>query len=362
MAQGRDLNWNCLEEFGKSGFIAPWQQPALDRFGAHAAVRVFDMIISASRRTDIPAFYAEWFIRRVRAGYCEVVNPMNPPQVARISLLPGAVDVIVFWTRSPRALMRKLPELDARGFRYYFQFSLLGYPKELEWRCPPENVAVESFRRLSNLVGKEKVIWRYDPIVLSEITEVDYHLHNFETLAGRLHGSTVRCVISVWDEYRKLSKRLKALEERRIRLRQPRREELDRLIPHMVQVAAAHGMEVVTCAEKLDLVRYAGVSRGKCVDDDLIRRVFNLEVCHRKDPSQRPVCGCVQSRDIGMIGSEDLKVVTKRAPSEQEINDLILGPREHDLMWRALKEPVAPKKMSLSRSSTRRSRKQSPTS
>jgi len=260
------------------------------------------MIISASRRTDIPAFYAEWFVRRVRAGCCEVPNPINPRQVASVSLRPEDVEVIVFWTRSPMAMLSRLRELDALGLRYYFQFTLCGYGPPIEAGNPPLSAAIEAFKRLSSQIGPEKVIWRYDPLVFSEATTPDFHLRRFESLATALRGFTRRCVISIWDHYRKLAPRLKALRMQGVHLRHPEQEELDRLMPRLVELSAASGMELVSCAEELDLVQY-GVKRGKCVDDELIQRIFGLEVCHKKDGAQRPACGCVQSRDIGMYNT-----------------------------------------------------------
>ncbi len=122
------------------------------------------MIISASRRTDIPAFYAEWFMQRIRAGYCTVPNPFNRGQVSTISLAPEDVDAIVFWTRFPRPLLPHLDELDRCGYRYYFQFTLLDYPRSLETHRPDVRQAVEAFRTLAERIGPERVIWRYDPI------------------------------------------------------------------------------------------------------------------------------------------------------------------------------------------------------
>jgi len=260
------------------------------------------MIVSASRRTDIPAFYAEWFVRRVRAGYCEVPNPMNPRQVAKVSLLPEEVDAIVFWTRSPRAMLPRLAELDARGLRYYFQFTLCGYGPPIEIRNPPAATAIESFRRLSSRLGPDQVIWRYDPLVFSEVTTVDFHLRTFESIASALKGYTHRCVLSIWDNYRKLASRLEGLASRGVHLRQPNEEEIARLIPRLAELCAAHGMEAVSCAEEVDLAPY-GVKRGKCIDDAVIHRLFGIEVCHKRDGAQRPACGCVQSRDIGIYNS-----------------------------------------------------------
>jgi hypothetical protein len=260
------------------------------------------MIISASRRTDVPAFYAEWFVQRVRAGYGEVPNPMNPRQVARVSLLPEEVDAIVFWTRNPMPLLSKLPELDALGLCYYFQFTLCGYGRPIEEQNPSPANAITAFKRLSSTVGPERVIWRYDPLVFSEATTADFHLKNFEFLSTALKGFTRRCVVSIWDNYRKLGSRLEALSAQGVHLWQPGQAKLDRLLPRLVELCAANGMEIVSCAEEVDLERY-GVKRGKCVDDELIQRLFGFEVCHKKDGAQRPACGCVESRDIGMYNS-----------------------------------------------------------
>jgi hypothetical protein len=122
------------------------------------------MIISASRRTDIPAFYAPWFMNRVRAGFCVVRNPFNPQQSTRVSLVPQDVDLIVFWTRNPKPLLPYLKELDSRGYRYYFLFTLLDYPSWLELSTPAVENSLECFKQLSELIGPQKVIWRYDPI------------------------------------------------------------------------------------------------------------------------------------------------------------------------------------------------------
>ena len=127
------------------------------------------MIISASRRTDIPAFYAEWMVRRLKEGYCTVPNPFNRNQVSRISLRPEEVDAIVFWTRNPRPLMPYLDELDSRGYRYYFQFTILGYPRDIDPKSPPAATAIEVFREIAERLGPRRVIWRYDPVVLTEI-------------------------------------------------------------------------------------------------------------------------------------------------------------------------------------------------
>ena len=260
------------------------------------------MIISASRRTDIPAFYADWMMNRIRAGFCAVPNPSNRKQVSRISLLPADVEVIVFWTRNPKPLMRYLSEMDSLGLRYYFQFSILGYPREIDPKCPPLETAVQVFQKLADHIGPCRVVWRYDPIVFSAMTSADYHKRRFAEIAAELNGHTNRVVISVVDDYRKAKPRMAALEGRGAGITGCEGEEVGSLMREFASSATENGMEIMSCAEDLDLARY-GIRPGKCVDDELIAEAFGFEVSDRKDPSQRKACGCIVSRDIGMYDS-----------------------------------------------------------
>jgi hypothetical protein len=255
------------------------------------------MIISASRRTDIPAFYSEWFMNRVRSGYCCTVNPFNANQVARVSLEPADVGVIVFWTKDARPMIPHVGELSSLGFRFYFQYTINDYQALLEPGVPPLNECIEAFKELSSLIGPDKVIWRYDPIVLSDLTPEDYHLRTFERIASALSGSTHRVVISISDEYRAAKGRLQRLD---IGYREPDLEDAEfaGMLRAMVEIAGREGMEILSCAEVYDLTPF-GIQPGKCVDDAYIRKVFGIDVTHRKDKNQRLECGCVQSKDIG---------------------------------------------------------------
>lgn len=259
------------------------------------------MIVSASRRTDIPAFYAEWFINRVRAGYCCVPNPFNPQQVTRVSLRQQDVDVIVFWTRYPLPMMEYLHELDVRGFRYYFLFTLTGYPRFLEPHAPTYEQAILAFRKLAQAIGPERVIWRYDPVIVSNHTPFEYHTTNFEQLCCALEGSVRRAIISLMDNYKSVALRLDRLRADGFNyLSHP---ETERGFAEMVQSIAAsarrHDIELVSCAEEVDMTTL-GVQPGKCIDDQLIGRIFGIEVTHQKDPGQRKACRCVVSKDIGV--------------------------------------------------------------
>jgi hypothetical protein len=263
------------------------------------------MIISASRRSDIPAFYAPWFINRIRAGFCTVPNPFNPRQVSRISLLPEDLDVIVFWTRNPRPLFPYLDELDQRGCRYYFQYTLLGYPDQIDPHSPPRAAAISAFRELAARVGPDRVIWRYDPIVFSKLTGARYHAENYARLAAALEGATHRSVISLVDMYAKTRRRIEQLNQDGLEISEhldAPSQHFDDLMNALVQTAQQNGLSIQSCAEVVDLTVY-GAQPGKCIDDQYIAATFGLQVGHRKDPGQRNACGCVLSRDIGMYDS-----------------------------------------------------------
>lgn len=254
------------------------------------------MIISASRRTDIPAFYTPWFMSRVRSGWCSVPNPVNPLQVSTVSLRPEDVEVIVFWTRNARPLLPHLEELEERGYRFYFLVTLMDNPRQIDTGCPPVEVASRRFQALANRVGPEKVIWRYDPIVPSSLTDPGFHKRVFADLAGRLEGYTRRCIISMMHPYRKVRKRF---TEKGIEVTPWAEKSLGELLGFLTGEAHKRGMEIFSCASPANLERY-GVLPGKCVDDAYIRELFGIEVTRRKDASQREACRCVASRDIGM--------------------------------------------------------------
>ena len=260
------------------------------------------MIISASRRTDIPAFYSEWFIRRVRAGYCTVPNPYNNNQVTWVSLKPEKTEMIVFWTRNPRPLFPYLEELAQRGLEFYFHFTLMNNPREIDPKSPSLQASLETFSELAERIGSDKIIWRYDPIVLSTLTTTDFHKKQFGEIASALQQKTNRVVISIADVSSKIKQRMKDLQKQGIHLTAPDslpEGDFAGLMRYFAQTARESGMEIVSCSEEIDLTIY-DIRPGKCVDDDFIRKVFGKEVINKKDPSQRRACGCVVSKDIGM--------------------------------------------------------------
>ncbi|MBU3950002.1 MAG: DUF1848 domain-containing protein [Proteobacteria bacterium] len=259
------------------------------------------MIISASRRTDIPAFYSKWFINRIRSGFCTVPNPFNSAQISNISLAPENVDLIVFWTRNPGPIIPYLKELNQRGYRYYFLYTLMNNPKLLDPKSPSAKHSLNIFKKLSDIIGPEKIIWRYDPIILSNITDINYHKQTYENIAKSLCGYTFRCIISFVEIYRKIKGRLMKLSEKGFMLNQYN-DNISDLSSYLAQISAKNNMEIQSCALKKELGKF-GILPGKCIDDAYIKKVFGLKFDLKKDPFQRKECGCVASKDIGMYNS-----------------------------------------------------------
>ena len=220
------------------------------------------MIISASRRTDIPAFYWEWFQKRLQEQYVLVRNPLNLHQVSRISLRPEVVDGLVFWTKNPEPMLKQLSVLDA--YAYYFQFTLNAYAADVEAALPPLAVRIEIFRQLAQKIGAERMIWRDDPILLSARYDLQYHAAVFEELAAQLADSTKKCIISFLDYYPKIKA----------------------------------GLQLETCAEAIELADL-GIGHASCIDAELLGRVGGCRLDTVKDKNQRGECGCAASIDIG---------------------------------------------------------------
>lgn len=260
------------------------------------------MIISASRRTDIPAFYSEWFMNRIRAGYCQVPNPFNANQVSRVSLDLADVEAIVFWSKNPAPLIPHLDELDQRGFHYYFQFTLNNYPRALEPYVPSFENRLETFKKLSERVGALRLVWRYDPIIISNQTDYYYHREKFSWIADGLKGATKRVMVSIVDFYKKTGNRLSKLEkeegfifERDVQYS----TEVANLLKDFHAIAQHNNIEIFTCAEENNFSS-VGVPPGKCIDNGILTSIQPKPIRYKKDPSQRDSCLCSMSKDIGL--------------------------------------------------------------
>lgn len=249
------------------------------------------MILSVSRRTDIPAFYSDWFFNRLKEGFVYVRNPMNIHQVSKVVLKPEVIDCIVFWSKNPKPMLTRLDEL--KNYMYYFQFTINPYDRVLEVGVPRKEGIIGTFKELSEKIGPKRVIWRYDPILLTEKMDMQYHVRYFEEIAKRLEGYTDRCVISFVDLYKKTQQNLKGTKARELTMR-----EMTELAAQLYAVAKRYGIAIQTCAEEIAL-ESVGIKHGKCVDSALIEDLLGVKLVVSKDPNQRKECGCVQSIDIG---------------------------------------------------------------
>jgi hypothetical protein len=255
-------------------------------------------VISASRRTDLPAFYWRWFMNRIGAGSCDVAHPWNLRQVRRVSLRPDDVTAIVFWTRNAREMLPDVGTLERAGFAFYVHYTITGYSRELEPHVPAASEAVATLRALSERIGSERIVWRYDPIVFSDATPPTYHVDRFADLAHALRGAAATATISFCDPYAKTVHRLAALSKDRGWKFQAATDDVRAATAaQLAAIAAECGMALQSCAEPDLAVR--GVSRGRCVDPDLIARLRpDLSLSLRGAPT-RPGCGCAASVDVG---------------------------------------------------------------
>ncbi|MBQ9310650.1 MAG: DUF1848 domain-containing protein [Bacteroidales bacterium] len=296
------------------------------------------VIISASRSTDIPAFYAQWFMNRLRAGYCIWYNPFNQKPMY-ISF--AKTKVVVFWTKNPEPMIPFLPELDKMGIHYYFQVTLNDYVNEgFEPNVAPVEHRVEVFKRLSNLIGKERVIWRFDPLIVTPQLSARQLLTKVYHVGNQLKGYTDKLVFSFIDvkAYRKvqsnLVKETPYFTRETVEDAEPTGHYLDELVEGLAKLRdhwreEGWNISLATCAEKIDLDKYR-IEHNRCIDGELMERIFaeDKELVYYlrtgrlpepdlfgnipelpserkdlKDKGQRKVCGCMISKDIGMYNT-----------------------------------------------------------
>lgn len=299
---------------------------------------VAPVIISASRSTDIPAFYAKWFINRLKDGYCVWYNPFNQKPMY-ISFVK--TKAVVFWTKNPEPLIPYLPELDKRGIHYYFQVTLNDYVNEgFEPNVGPVEHRVAVFKRLSDQIGKEKVIWRFDPLIVTPNLTVRQLLTKVYHVGNQLKGYTDKLVFSFIDvrAYRKVQNNL--IKETSFFTRdtvdsaEPSGNYLEKLVDGLAKLrdhwkSEGWNITLATCGESIDLEKY-GIKHNRCIDGELMERLFpeDKELVYYlrtgklpqpnlfggipeippdrkdlKDKGQRKVCGCMISKDIGMYNT-----------------------------------------------------------
>ena len=248
------------------------------------------MIISASRRTDIPAFYADWLINRLNAGYCLVKNPFNPGQIRQVSLLPEDVDGIVLWTKNAAPLLDKISVLDS--FPYYFNYSVTPYHTDIERGLADKSgVIIPAFIELARHIGAARMIWRYDPILITERYDFAYHISAFSRLCELLAGSTEKCVISFAITYKSIARNMREAGHRDLNI-----HEKMQLAEALLPIAENHGITLCACCEVPELFSL-GIQPVSCVDANI------FGVTAPRDKNQRKGCNCAASVDIGAYNS-----------------------------------------------------------
>ena len=287
------------------------------------------MIISASRRTDIPRFHFDWFMERVDEGFTGVSNPFNAAQKKRVSLKPLDVDCFVFWTRDPKRLL-DAPDL-FETYPFYVMTTLTAYPKILEPDMPPKDDVINTMQALAREWGTNRVVWRYDPVMLSNITDFEFHKRNFRELASRLSGITERVIFSIYDEYSGARRRLSVLEKKNdfhiiphffeegapikgstIKAATTKgaptkgapTPELMDLVSEFSQIAKSAGIEIQSCAE--EYFSDCGIKKGACIDGALIQKIIGRKIAaleNGPDKNQRPQCLCMPAVDIGVYST-----------------------------------------------------------
>lgn len=254
-------------------------------------------VISVSRRTDIPAFYAAWFLNRLRAGFARYRTPFGG-QSYEVSLRPEAVLAFVFWSRNYRPLLPYLPDLEKQGYDGYFHFTLTGLGPPLEPAAPPVPETIAVFEILAERYSPKHVLWRFDPMILSKQIPAAETLARFDSLARQLSGYTERCYVSFVDFYHKTERNLRLLAKEGVQCYDPAAEEKVALLRQLVDIGQQAHIQLRACCES-DLLTVPGVTQAHCVDAALLAELFPEKFHALKQTPTRAGCGCFASRDIG---------------------------------------------------------------
>lgn len=253
------------------------------------------MIISASRRTDIPAFYSDWFFNRIKERYVLVPNPYNSKMISRVSLDPAVVDCIVFWSKNPAPMLEKLDKL--KDYNYYFQFTLNPYGPDIENHLPAISKRIDTFKRLSDRIGKEKVIWRYDPVLTNETYTPGFHKEKFAEIAYELKEHTEKCMLGFIDHYQHIRTAVS-----RFNIQPLLKADIEEMAVSFKKTVDTCSIQLDTCTVKVDLT-HLGIPGGLCIDNQLVERITGYPISVRKDKNQRDICRCAESIDIGTYES-----------------------------------------------------------
>lgn len=252
-------------------------------------------IISVSRRTDIPAFYGDWFVNRLNDGFAGYVNPFGEQKYIA-SLKPEDIVCFVFWSKNFKPFLEKLMIIEDMGYKFYFNYAITGLPKILECNVEKET-AIGALKELSRAYSPEHINWRYDPIIISDITDYDFHIKNFEALASELEGYVERCYFSYAVQYGKVKSNFdKFQREHGLKITDPDTSFRIKLANELAGIAHEHGIKMLSCCG--DYLLSPKIGKAHCVDGKLIEELFHKRFTHDRKPTRKE-CGCTESVDIG---------------------------------------------------------------
>lgn len=286
------------------------------------------MILNTGNRTDIPAFYKEWFYQRIKEGYVLTRNPYNPQNISKYMLNPDVIDVISFCTKNPRPMIERLEEI--KKYRQLWQVTITPYGKDIEPFLPSKDKILDAFCDLSKKVGENHLFWRYDPIILTKKYTKEKHITAFKEMATRLKGSTKVCIISFLDLYEKTKRNYPKAKEVSI-------QDQKDLVAVFVKIAKENGMRIFACMEA-DWLKAYGVNTEGCMTKNVLEKVFDitLDIPKEENLKTRRGCNCLLGHDIGMYNScrhgclycyanDDRKIVDMNQRLHDPYSPLLIG-------------------------------------
>lgn len=260
------------------------------------------MIISASYKTDIPAFYGDWFQRRLDAGICHLVNPYSG-RSHEVPLTRDSVDGFVFWTRNAAPFLESLAMVAKRGFPFAVHYTVTGYPRPLETSVTLPEQSIGVMRRLAKLYGARTVVWRYDPVILTSLTPPAWHRRNFAKLAAALAGTVDEVVLSFAQIYAKTQRNMdQAAAKHGFQWTDPSIEEKRDLLTGLAAIAAEQGLQVSLCAQPALVNAGQGLAPARCIDATRLSDIAGTTIA-ATTKGNRDGCFCAESRDIGAYDS-----------------------------------------------------------
>ena len=290
------------------------------------------MILNTGQRTDIPAFYHEWFLNRIKEGYVYVRNPYYPKLVTKYFLNPDIIDCLCFCTKNPKPMINHLHEINK--FNQIWFVTITPYGKDIEPNVPNKHQIIDSFIELSKIVGKEKVIWRYDPIFISNKYSIDYHLRAFESICIKLSNYTNTCIISFIDLYKKVIKNFPEVKE------VTKEVQID-IYEKLLVIAKKYNIQIKPCSESI-ISDYFSLEKDGCQSQKEIEKAcgFYLDIPKSIKPARKG-CNCILGNDIGQYdtcnhgckycyANYDRKNVYENMKNHDKNSPILIGKIEKD--------------------------------